>query len=273
MGEFAMPYRHAHWYLLSLFPLAALAFWPSYLSQFRTASVEFHMHGITATLWLILLIAQSWTIHHDRRQLHRTVGTASLVLFPLFLMGGNGIFFGMADRYVAGEPFQAMYAPRLAWLDFVGVGGFAYCFYEALRLRRKVHLHSGYMLATVIFLLPPIVGRLTGIPLGVTGPADFGRLEIGFQAANLLVAAFAFLVAYRRGKHGRPFLVAGLLILLSAFLFQTVGSMAAWENFYAGVAGWPRAPFAFAAGLAGILIGYAGWIAGKRSVPPDIVPA
>jgi hypothetical protein len=268
-----MPYRHAHWYLLGLFPLAALAFWPSYLSQFRTASVEFHMHGLTATMWLVLLVAQSWTMHAGRRQLHRKLGTASLILFPLFLMGGTGIFFGMADRYAAGAPFQAMYAPRLAWLDFVGVGGFAYFYFEALRLRRKVHPHSGYMLATAIFLLPPIFGRLTAIPLGVTGPADFGRLEVGFQVANALVAAFAFLVAYRRGPHGRPFALAGMLILLSAFLFQTVGASAAWENIYAGVTGWPRAPFAFAAGLAGVLIAYAGWVAGKRTVPPDVVPA
>ena len=273
MGEFAMPYRHAHWYLLSLFPLAGLAFWPSYLSQFRSASIEFHMHGITATLWLILLVAQSWLIQSDRRQLHRTLGTASLILFPLFLMGGTGIFFGMAQRYVEGSPFQAMYAPRLAWLDFVGVGGFAYFFYEALRLRRKVHLHSGYMLATVIFLLPPIVGRLTAIPLGVTGPEDFARLETGFQAANGLTALFAFFIAYRRGKHGRPFALAGALILLSDLLFGTVGATEAWESFYAGVASWPRAPFAMAAGIAGILIGYAGWMAGKRTVPPDAVPA
>jgi len=268
-----MPYRHAHWYLLALFPLAALAFWPSYLSQFRTAAAEFHMHGITATLWLMLLVAQSWTIQRGRRQLHKTVGTASLVLFPLFLIGGTGIFFGMAQRFVEGSPFQAMYAARLAWLDFCGVGGFAFCYFEALRLRRKVHLHSGYMLATVVFLLPPIFGRLTGIPLGVTGPAEFHKLAFGFQAANVMIAALAFWIAYRRGPHGKPFVVAGGVILLSAILFQTVGSMPAWEAFYAGVAYWPRLPFAIAAGVAGILIAYAGWTAGKRPVPPAALPA
>jgi hypothetical protein len=268
-----MPYRHAHWFLLTLFPLAALAFWPTYVSQLRTASVEFHMHGITGTLWLMLLVAQSWTIHQRRPQLHRTIGTASLVLFPLFLMGGAGIFFGMAERYVEGAPFQAMYAPRLAWLDFIGVGGFAYFFYQALRWRRKVHLHSGYMLATVIFLLPPILGRLTAIPLGVTGPADFAKFETGFPVANGLTAAIAFAIAYRRGKHGWPFTLAGILIIASAILFSTVGSTASWEVFYASVADWPRAPFAFAAGVAGILIGYVGWTAGKRPAPPSPLPA
>ena len=193
-----MPYRHAHWYLLALFPFAGLAFWQSYLSQLRASPAEFHIHGITATLWLILLVVQSWTMHVNQRALHRTVGTASLILFPLFLMGGAGIFFGMADRYVAGVPFHRLFAPKLAWFDFVAVAGFAYFYFEALRQRRKVHPHSGYMLATVMFLLPPIFGRLSAIPLGVAGPEDLPKLDTGFQAANVLIAAAGFYIAYRR---------------------------------------------------------------------------
>lgn len=268
-----MPYRHAHWYLLALFPLAALAFWRSYLSQLGTASMEFHLHGITATLWLMLLVAQSWTIRHGQRQMHRTVGTASLVLFPLFLAGGAGIFFGMADRFAAGSPFHVMYAPALAWFDFVGVGGFAYFYYEALRQRRKVHPHSGYMLATVFFLLPPIFGRLSAIPLGVTGPEDFHKLGTGFHLANLLIAATAFAIAWRRGRHGRPFALAGILTVVASLLFATIGAMPAWQAVFARAADLPSAPFAFAAGLAGVAIAYAGWMAGRRSLPPDVVPA
>ena len=268
-----MPYRHAHWYLLALFPLAGLAFWPSYVSQIATASAEFHAHGITATLWLVLLVAQSWTIQRGQRQTHRSIGTASLVLFPLFLMGGASIFFGMADRYVAGSPFHVMYAPRLAWLDFVAVGGFAYFYYEALRQRRKVHPHSGYMLATAVFLLPPIFGRLMAIPLGVRGPEDFAKLGTGFQIANLLIAAMAFLIAHRRGKHGRPFAMAGVLVLVAAVLYQTIGGTAAWRALFARAADLPTAPFALAAGVAGVVIAYAGWTAGRRSAPPNALPA
>ena len=268
-----MPYRHAHWYLLALFPFAGLAFWQSYLSQLSTSSMEFHAHGISATLWLVLLVLQSWTMHSGQRPLHRALGTTSLALFPLFMAGGASIFFGMADRYVAGSPFHVLYAPRLAWLDFVGVGGFAYFYFEALRQRRKVHPHSGYLLATVIFLMPPIFGRLMAIPLGVRGPEDFDKLGTGFQIANVLVAAVAFAIAYRRGKHGRPFALAGILILVSAFLYQTVGGMPAWEALFARSAELPTMPFAVAAGLAGIGIAYAGWVAGRRSIDSNALPA
>ena len=268
-----MPYRHAHWYLLALFPLAGVAFWQSYLSQFSSASMEFHAHGITASLWLVLLIMQSWTIHHDKRPAHRTVGTASLILFPLFLMGGTGIFFGMADRFVEGSAFHVLYAPRLVWLDVVGVGGFAYFYYEALRQRRKVHPHSRYMLATSLFLLPPIFGRLSAIPLGVRGPEDFEKLGTGFQIANGIVAGIALWLAFRSGKHGRPWALAGILTLVGALLYQTIGGMAAWRELYIGTADLPTAPFMLAAGLAGIAIGYAGWTAGRRSTPEGAVPA
>ena len=268
-----MPYRNAHWYLLALFPFAGLAFWQSYLSTITTASMEFHAHGVTATLWLILLVAQSWTMRRDQRQTHRTVGTLSLVLFPLFMAGGASIFMGMADRYAMGLPFHVLYAPKLAWLDVVAVAGFAYFFFEALRLRRKVHPHSGFMLATAIFLLPPIFGRLSAIPLGVDGPDELHRLGLGFQIANALTATVAFGIAYRRRPHGRPFVLAGILTIVAAVLYEVIGGSPAWQAFYARTAELPTAPFALAAGLAGVAIAYAGWAAGKRAVPPAPLPA
>ncbi|HXG98991.1 MAG TPA: hypothetical protein VNI79_01075 [Sphingomicrobium sp.] len=186
-----MPYRHAHWFVLGLFPLAGLAFWRSYISQFGTAPAEFHAHGLTSTAWLLLLAMQSWSIHHGARAWHRTAGLASLALFPLFLAGGASIFIGMAQRYIeASDPFYQLYPPRLAWLDIVAVGGIAYFFFQAMKFRRKVWLHSGYLLATAIFLLPPILGRLSPLLPGleIEGPADFAKLTIGFQIANGVTA-------------------------------------------------------------------------------------
>ena len=176
----------------------------------------------------------------------------------------------MAQRFVDGtSPFHAMYAAKLAWLDVVAVAGVAYLFYEGLRQRRKVHPHSRYMLATAIFLLPPIFGRLSPVlpPLAIAGPQDFWKLEYGFQLANALAAAIALGLAIHSGKHGRPFYLASALTLLGALLFQTIGGMGWWESLYARAAALPAAPFAVAAGMAGMAIGYAGWIAGRRAPP------
>jgi hypothetical protein len=272
-----MPYRYAHWYLLALFPLAGLAFWPGYVSRIATAPAQFHIHGITATLWLMLLVAQSWTMQRGQRGLHRRFGLLSLVFFPMFLAGGVGIFLGMAQRYVEGSsPFYTLYAPRLAWIDIVSVAAFALFFHEALRHRRRVHLHAGYLLATAILLLPPVLGRLAPLlpGLGISGPADFWKLGIGFQLANLVSAALAFAIAVRRGRDGGPFALAGAAVLLAAMLFQTIGGMAAWQGLFATMAGLPFAPLAISAGLAGVAVAASGWFAGRSLPrPPQTRPA
>ncbi|MDG2535025.1 hypothetical protein P6144_15300 [Sphingomonas sp. HITSZ_GF] len=271
-----MPYRHAHWFLLAIFPLAALAFWPGYLATIASAPLQMHAHGVTATLWLMLLVAQSWSIHSGRNPLHRMLGAASLVLFPLFLAGGSMIFLGMAERYFEGaSPFYTLFAPRLALIDLVSVAAFAGFYYEALRLRRKTQLHARYMLATVLFLLPPILGRLMPIlpPLAIHGPGDFWKLGIGFQLANAVTAAIAFGLAFASGRHGRPFFLAGGVTLLAALLFEFLGPLAAWKAFFVHFAAVPALPFAFAAGLIGAGIGYAGWIAGRRPAMPGALAA
>ena len=264
-----MPYRHAHWWVLAILPLAGLAFWPGYLSQVATAPGEYHLHGITATLWLLLLAAQGWTIHHRRRELHRTLGIASLALFPLFLAGGIGIFIAMARRYVDDvSPFYALYAPRLAWIDVVSVAAFAWFYHEALRRRREVRVHAGYLLATSILLLPPILGRIAPLPLGLTieGPADFWKLAIGFQVANGVTAALCFGLALRTGRHGRPFAEAGVAVLIFTALFQFVGPMAWWHAVFAQFARPPSVPIALCTAIAGAAIAASGWISGRAPV-------
>jgi hypothetical protein len=268
-----MPYRHAHWYILGLFPLIGLAFYPNYFAQFRSASWEFHAHGATATAWLLLLAAQSYTIQSGNRAAHRAIGPAVLALFPLFLSGGAGIFFGMADRFAAGSPFHAMYAPNLTWFDVGGVGLVSYFVYEGLKNRQNVGLHSSYMLATTIALLPPIFGRLMAIPLGVRGPADFDRLGTGFHVANLVVAGIAFLIARRAGRNGRPWVIAGVATLGMSVLFEVPGETAAWERIYASLAPLPSAPFIVLAGACGIGVAIAGWIAGRKPSMGGALPA
>jgi hypothetical protein len=270
-----MPFRHAHWWILALFPIAALAFWFSYLSVLSTSPASYHLHGITASLWLILLAIQSWSIHHGRRGFHRTNGLVSLALFPLFLAGGATIFVGMAQRYVAAAtPFHAIWPPNLAWLDFVAIGGMAFFYFQALKYRRFVGKHSSYLLATAIFLMPPIFGRLAPLPLGIdlSNPDNFAQMGPSFHAGNLLSAVIAFIIAWRAGRNGKPFVIAGLLIVISSLLFEVPGGTAGWKSLYVHAAAIPTVPLAIAAALAGAAVGWAGWTAGKRPAAPGAKP-
>ena len=266
-----MPFRHAHWWVLATFPLAALAFWPGYLSVLGKSPWSYHLHGFTASMWLLLLAIQGWSIQRDRRQFHRTNGLVSFALFPLFLAGGATIFVGMAERFVeAASPFYRLYPPRLAWLDFVAIGGMAYFYYQALRYRRFVGKHSSYLLATAIFLLPPMLGRLAPIPLGwnPSQPDFWENLRIAFHVGNGATAGIAFFIAWRAGRNGKPFTIAGWLTLLSSVLFEVPGGTQPWWALYPHFANVPGAPLAIAAGLFGAAVGWAGWRAGTKRREP-----
>lgn len=79
-----MPYRHAHWAIALLLALAGLAFWPTYFFVLSTTRWPFHAHAIASTLWMLVLLAQSISIHSRRRPLHRQLGTAIFLLVPRF---------------------------------------------------------------------------------------------------------------------------------------------------------------------------------------------
>ena len=120
-GE-SLPYPRAHFWLLLLFPLTGLAFWPAYFSDFRAAPYAFHVHGITASLWIALLAFQSWAIHRRRNSLHRSVGLASFALFPFFLVGGLLVLQTMAIKFgIQADPFYQMFGARLGAIDAVSV--------------------------------------------------------------------------------------------------------------------------------------------------------
>src|SRR5262245_36064916 len=74
-------------YFASLFLIALVAFWPTYLSKAPSASSAYtHVHALTAALWMLMLVAQPWAIQARRLASHRLLGRVSYVLAPLILI-------------------------------------------------------------------------------------------------------------------------------------------------------------------------------------------
>ncbi|HEX8571829.1 MAG TPA: hypothetical protein VF759_03660 [Allosphingosinicella sp.] len=261
-----MPYRHAHWVLLLLFPLTALAFWPNYFGKLAQSPYALHAHGVTASLWIALLAFQGWSIHRRRNALHRSGGLASLALFPLFIAGGLLVIQTMAVKFAAGgDPFYAIFGARLGAVDSISSAAMPWLFYLALKERRKVHLHARYMLAPVLFLLPPILSRLTPAlpPLAIAGPADFHRFGYGVHIADAVAIAVAALLYLRAPKWGRPWLIVGFLVAAQSLAFETLGRTAAWEALFAAIGTLPAALVATIGLAAGAAAAWAGWAAGR----------
>ena len=73
-------------YFGGLWLVALIAFWPTYLSRPLTADTYTHLHALTATLWMLMLVAQPLAIRTKRLTLHRRLGRSSYALAPVVLM-------------------------------------------------------------------------------------------------------------------------------------------------------------------------------------------
>jgi hypothetical protein len=271
-----MPYRMAWIWAALLVPAAAVAFSPSYLARLGAVSWILHAHGITATLWIVLLVTQSWSIHRRARppQARRA---PSLALFPVFWVSGLLIVNAMAAGFVArATPFQSTFGARLTPVDLLTSGAILYLYHLAVSRRRSVLVHASAMLAIPLFLVPPIGVRLLQIggPLAIAGPDEFYKFGYGLELANLLCIALALWLYARRPNTAWPSWSRRPRSPLRASPSRTLGRSAAWESAMPWLASIPTA----AIGVIGLLLSgavvWAAWAkpAGSRPQGPRRSP-
>lgn len=242
-----MPHRYAHWVmLLVLLPAVTLAFWPSYFSQLRSSSFAFHAHGVSATSWILLVLVQSWTAHARRFDWHRATGRLLLVAVPIFAAGAALAMQSMATKFVTrADPFYAALGARLGMDDVIATTSLVWLVRLAVLNRHCVALHAGYMLATVLLVLSPIIARL---PL----PRIF---HLG-EAVTIAIALALWATAPRTA---RPFQIVVALSVIRAIQFETVGASETWERIFGSLA--QASPTMLAAGamLLAILATWTVW--------------
>ncbi len=273
-----MPFRKAWLYVLALLVLTFVAFWPSYLSDLPGAKTAHHFHAASAVLWTMLAIAQSWTIHHDKIALHRKTGLTIFLLFPFFLVAGMWVIHVEAATLASGltDPGNLVIA-QFGFFDPLANIGFALLFWGGLRYRHKVHLHARYMLATVMFVVAPIIWRLlqSNIPFFKNDtPETAYRFSYAMAAGNAGTIAIALYLYWLAPKHGRPFLIVAGFAAAQEILFETLGRLPAWAPMFGSVSRL-NLPFLLTlTAIASLGIAWHGWVAGARPISPKAaVPA
>lgn len=270
-----MPYRRAWLGILVLLLLSMPAFWRAYWGTLATVPWQYHVHGIGATLWLLLLIAQSWSIHHARRAVHKTAGLASLVLIPWFAAGGLLVIGTMANGV---SPFYEIYGDRLAAVDVISTAMFLWFTHEALRNRRNAGLHGGYMISTAFFLVAPTLTRLMPafVPgLTIRSLEDAHRFGYGLHVSHVIAFVFITWLYVACPRARRPFVLTATALAMQSIVFETVSKTDAWDAVMRSYAGIPPVVLLIAGIAAGALVAVAGWRAGKPSAgqrPPREAP-
>jgi hypothetical protein len=262
-----MPFRKAWLWVLVLLALTFVAFWPGYFSKLPDKKLAHHYHAASAVLWMILAIAQSWTVHHNQLALHRKTGLAIFLLFPFFLVAGMWVIHVEATT-VAGDftSAEGKLLAQFGFFDPLANIAFALLFWAGLKYRYKVQLHARYMLATLLFVIAPIGFRLLAILVPFLRPDE--NFSYAMAGGNLIALAITLFLFRQAPQHGRPFLIAAGFIVAQEISFETLGRIPAWAPMFASVSYVNLPSLLLLTGIASAGIAWHGWVTGARPVTP-----
>ena len=273
-----MPYRHAPYYVLAVIAVIVAGFWPSYFATWDSVPWQFHAHGVAASIWVTMVLAQSWTAHHKQFGIHAAVGKSSLLLFP-FLIGGLAAIIDLTGKTVVatGDPVRTMFGSSFVVGLLLAIAAYVVLYYRALKYRRKVWIHSGYMLSTPLILFESPFSRILNMVmpgLAIRGPDDLHLIMPAIEWAMALELAFVALVWWKYREKAKPFLVAGGFIVAQMVAMGVLAYSPLLMPVLRAIGNMPSVVLVTAGFAVGAATSWAGWNAGKRpAVPAPIAQA
>jgi hypothetical protein len=271
-----VPYRTAPYYILGVIAVIAIGFWPSYFAKGADVPWQFHAHGVAASIWVLMVLMQSWTVHKAQLPLHRAVGKSSLLLFP-FLIGGLAAIIDLTGKgFIAGDVIRTTFGGEFLIGLALAVAAYVVLYYRALKFRRKVWLHSGYMLATPLILFESPFSRIIGtwIPaLQFRGPQDNDLFMDSILWAMAVELAIIAVLWWRFREKAKPFLVAAVFIVAQMLTMGLMHDNAMLERLLVVIGNAPSAAVVMTGFAIGAATSWAGWVAGKRPAVPAGVAA
>lgn len=217
-------YSNAYLWMIAVFGITVIGFIPSYFSRLGENDISHHIHGISATLWLILVIVQPALYRFNNLKLHRRLGRFSVVLALGVVIGGflmmklmmqnKGRYGVDGIEYYVGIFDAAMLIPFILF------------FILGLTFRKNIQLHARYMVCTAIFPLVAPTSRLL-IQVGITSWE-------GFMTGSLIINEVIFIALIIDDKINGKFRLPYLLALLTTVVFHIssffVPQMQLWRN-------------------------------------------
>ncbi|MEL7296668.1 MAG: hypothetical protein AAGJ86_03340 [Pseudomonadota bacterium] len=261
-----LPFPHAHWYVGAFMLLTVAAFLPSYFAVLPTAPWVHHLHGITASAWILLLMTQNWSAHRRRWRLHVWSGKASLVLLPFFTVGGLLV---TQHTLLRDSNFKTLFGEALSIADLIVSAAFIHFYAMALRHRRSPDRHARYMLATVILLAGPSLSRIFAnyVPgFLVRSLETLPNFGAALDASFVLVCAFCLLLVIRDYRANQPIAPFSAALAANAAMIGGYYGIGYTET-YARFADWfaiqPVGGIVLCGAAASVLASVWGWNAGK----------
>lgn len=180
-----------------------------------------HLHGALFTAWMLLFLVQVLLVTGGRRDLHRKLGIAAVILLPAMIVVAT-----LAGLYQVGRASGPPIVPPLSWLSIplLGVPVFGGLIGAALAQRRDPASHKRYMILAMVEMTSPGLGRWPW-PAFVPGPI----ILFGFSDLFLLALIAWDLKQY--GKVHRATAIGGAFVIASQVVRIAVWQTEPWLAF------------------------------------------
>lgn len=150
-------YKKSAYYFVSFFLFTIWAFWPTYYSRLLSEMpAHIHFHGITMTIWCLIIISQALLIRFKKFKLHKAIGRFSYIIVPIIFISG----FNTAHSFLKGAELSTdNYYSSIA-LMFNSLIIFVILYGLAIYYVKKPLVHARYMLCTLFPIFTPLTDRL-----------------------------------------------------------------------------------------------------------------
>jgi hypothetical protein len=195
-------YRNLHLWMLLPFGISVLGFSYSYYLNLANATFHQHVHGISATLWYVLIVVQPYLIarKQDIRR-HRLLGAIGTLLAGVVAGSALTIIPRNIDDVATLDPngfFNPTFAYFAVIVDFALVSMFIVSVGMAIYNMKLRNLagHVQWMMASVFFVLSPGLARLFGIAAIVANQGNMAGISLVKLALPSMVAMMLLIVFY-----------------------------------------------------------------------------
>jgi hypothetical protein len=148
--------NNSFYFFLLIPAFAVWGFWQTYFVQIiRPISSLDHVHGLAMFGWCFMLIAQSFLIRKNKRDLHRAIGKLSYALVPVIVI--STIMLANFQLNARGLTLEGKYVLMLQLTILIQ---FAVFYSLAIKNRKRADVHARYMVCTALPLLDPIFARV-----------------------------------------------------------------------------------------------------------------
>ena len=197
-----MKYKYFHLWMLIPFVISILGFSYSYYSNLANATFHQHVHGLSATLWYILVIVQPYLIVRKQNiQIHITLGTIGFILAGIVAGSAFAIIPKNIDNVKALDVngfFNPTFAYFATMIDFVLVCMFVLSVSLAILSIKKKKLtdHVQWLMASVFFVLSPALLRMLGLGAIVLNKGNMEGITMVKMAIPTMIVMIALIVTY-----------------------------------------------------------------------------